>query len=167
VGALTFIGVVDGMSGISSPDKKYSIQPATWRDLNSLRQVEQACFPVDVWPLWDLIGVLTMPNVVRLKAVVDERMVGFIAGDMKPVERMAWIVTLGVLPEYRRLGIGAALLRACESQITFSTIRLNVRISNRAAINLYESFGYQKVGRWPGYYQDGEEALIMEKQRGW
>jgi len=140
------------------------IQPATWRDLNALRQVERVCFPKDAWPIWDLIGVLTLPNVVRLKAVVDDQMVGFIAGDIRPSQQMAWIATIGVLPAYRGRGIGTALLEVCEQQLSVDAVRLNVRVSNHPAIRLYKSFGYQQVGRWPHYYSDGEDALIMEKQ---
>ncbi len=141
------------------------IVQATWRDLNSLRHVEQVCFPKDAWPLWDLIGVLTLPNIVRLKAVINEEMVGFIAGDLRPAEHMAWIATIGVMPEQRGKGIASALLRECERRIEIPTIRLNVRVSNNPAIQLYQSFGYQRVGLWPGYYEDGEDALVMEKQR--
>jgi ribosomal protein S18 acetylase RimI-like enzyme len=139
------------------------IEPANWRDLNALRQVERVCFPMDAWPIWDLLGVLTLPNVVRLKAVADECMVGFIAGDVRPREDLAWIATLGVVPEYRRRGIGAALLQACEAQLSVGRVRLSVRLSNSPAIELYERFNYQRVGRWGHYYQDGEDALVMEK----
>ena len=140
------------------------ILPATWRDLNALRQVERVCFPKDAWPIWDLIGVLTLPNVVRLKAVVNDQMVGFIAADIRPSQHMAWIATIGVLPEHRGRGIGTALLEACEQELQVEAIRLNVRLSNHTAIRLYKSLRYQQVGRWPHYYADGEDALIMEKE---
>ena len=52
------------------PGSSVVIEPATWRDLNALRHLEKVCFPLDAWPLWDLVGVLTLPNVVRLKAMV-------------------------------------------------------------------------------------------------
>lgn len=151
-------------SSSSLTDNPTMIQPATWRDLNALRQVERVCFPKDAWPIWDLIGVLTLPNVVRLKAVVDDQMVGFIAGDIRTSQQMAWIATIGVLPAYRGRGIGSALLEACEQQLSVDNVRLNVRVSNHPAIRLYKSFGYQQVGRWPNYYSDGEDALIMEKE---
>lgn len=146
------------------PGSPFIIEPATWRDLNALRHLEQVCFPLDVWPLWDLIGVLTLPNVVRLKAAADGRMVGFIAGDIRPADQMAWIATIGVLPEYRGRGIAKALLKACEDQLEVPRVRLNVRVSNEPAIHLYYETNYYQVGTWPHYYQDGEDAMIMEKQ---
>lgn len=130
-----------------------------------MRRLEQEVFPKDAWPLWDIIGVLTLPNVVRLKAVLDGEVVGFAAGDVRPFEGVAWIATLAVLPEHRRKGIGSALLSACEAQLKPRTIRLNVRTTNRAAIQLYRNAGYQQAGMWPEYYQDGEDALVMEKRR--
>ena len=141
------------------------IVPATWRDLAELRQVEQACFADDHWPLLDLIAVLTLPNVVRLKAVIQSAMVGFVAGDPRPQENTAWIATLGVLPAYRRQGIGLALLTACENRLTQPHLRLCVRMSNWAAIRLYEKAGYSPLEVWPKYYRDGEDALMMEKTR--
>jgi len=148
-----------------APSSLATVEQATWRDLNQLRNIEKVCFPQDAWPLWDLIGVLTLPNVVRLKAVADDRMVGFIAGDIRHSENMAWVATVGVLPEYRGRGIGTALMSACEEQLGISTIRLSVRLSNEGAVRLYQRLGYQTVGIWPSYYLDGEDAVVMEKQR--
>jgi ribosomal-protein-alanine N-acetyltransferase len=145
-------------------DSRVIIDPATWRDLNALRHLEKVCFPKDAWPLWDLVGVLTLPNVVRLRAAVDSQMIGFIAADIRPSERLAWIATLGVLPEYRGRGIGRALLEACEQLLDVRRVQLNVRASNQAAIQLYQTSGYQRAGIWPTYYQDGEDALVMEKE---
>jgi ribosomal-protein-alanine N-acetyltransferase len=148
---------------VDTPGSAYVIETATWRDLNALRHLEQACFPKDLWPLWDLIGVLTLPNVVRIKAMADGKMVGFIAGDIKAAQGTAWVATIGVLPEYRGRGIGRSLLESCEARLPTRSVRLNVRVSNQVAIKLYRSTGYEKAGIWPGYYQDGEDALVMEK----
>ena len=140
------------------------IETASWRDLNALRHLEQVCFPLDSWPLLDLIGVLTFPGVVRLKAVLDDTMVGFIAGDIRDGRKLGWITTLAVLPEYQRHGIGSQLLEECEKLINTPVYRLNVRVSNHAAIRLYQRFGYQQTSIWHGYYHDGEDAFILEKK---
>jgi ribosomal protein S18 acetylase RimI-like enzyme len=141
------------------------ILPANLLDLGQLRHVEHACFPKDAWPLLDLMAVLTWPEVVRLKAVVDDQMVGFIAGDPRRSEGMAWIATLGVLPEYRRQGIARALLLECEQHLGTPRLRLCVRNDNEGAIRLYEQEGYTRVGTWKKYYNDGGDALVMEKIR--
>jgi ribosomal protein S18 acetylase RimI-like enzyme len=146
------------------PEDRVAIEIASIRDLGALRHVEQVCFPKDAWPLIDLIGVLTFPGVIRFKAVNDKQMVGFIAGDVRRMEGVAWIATVAVLPDYRGRGIGSALLKACEEKITVNRVRLCVRMSNDVAIRLYEKFGYSKVGEWTRYYQDGESALVMEKK---
>lgn len=143
----------------------YSIEPASWRDLNAVRQLEQISFPKDVWPLWDIIGVLTLPGVVRLKAERSGRLIGFIAGDIRRSEGMSWIATIAVLPEARGQGIGRALMLACEAQLPTPAVRLCVRITNEDAIQLYKSLGYHRSAIWTRYYQDGEDALVMEKLR--
>ena len=44
---------------------------------------------------------------------------------------------------------------------TVITAMLEVRVSNAAAIALYEQLGFLQVGRRKGYYQDGEDAILM------
>lgn len=145
------------------PGSAAIIESATWRDLNALRHLQRVCFPFDAWPLWDLIGVLTFPGVVRLKSCQGGQMTGFIAADIRRLERVAWISILGVLPTFRRRGIGAYLLRSCEAQLLVPRVRLSVRASNHPAISLYTRFGYQQHGVWSRYYTDGEDALVLEK----
>lgn len=139
------------------------IIPATFRDFNALRKLEHACFDKDAWSFLDLLAVLTFPEVVRLKAVEDGQMVGFVAGDPRPSEGFAWIATIGVDPHYQRRGIGRAMLRAAEEHLKTPRVRLTVRMSNQGAITLYEQEGYHTFDIWKGYYNDGEDGLVMEK----
>ena len=141
------------------------ITSATIRDLNALRKLENTCFGKDAWPLFDLIAVLTFSDVVRLKAMEGGRMIGFVAGDPRPSQGFSWIATIGVLPAYQRRGIGRSLLHACEAQLKTPRMRLSVRASNQAAINLYEQEGYRTIDIWKAYYNDGENAIVMEKPR--
>ena len=139
------------------------IQTANIIDLGTLRRLETACFDKDAWPLLDLIAVLTWPEVIRLKAVEAGEMIGFVAGDPRSSDGVAWISTIAVDPRYQRRGVGRALLRACEAQIELPRMKLTVRISNQGAIALYEQEGYQMVDLWRGYYNDGEDGLVMGK----
>jgi ribosomal protein S18 acetylase RimI-like enzyme len=139
------------------------IQPASIRDLGALRRLERACFDQDAWPLLDLMAVLTWPDVIRLKAVDHDEMVGFVAGDPRPSQGAIWIATIGVDPDYQRRGIGYQLLRACEGLARLPRVKLTVRLSNDGAISLYKKAGYRTVDIWKKYYSDGEDGLVMEK----
>lgn len=146
-----------------TPETTFSIEVASLNDLGGMRSVEQACFPLDAWPLLELIGALTLPGLVRLKAIVDGKMVGFAGGAIKRSKHEGWITTLGVLPEYRRLGVATALLDECEQAMAMSRVRLSVRKSNLGAQRLYLERGYAQVELWERYYEGGEDAIVYEK----
>ena len=147
----------------AAPGSAVIVEPSTWRDLSALRNLERVCFPLDTWPLMDLVGVLAFPGVLRLKATQDGEMIGFIAADIRRLQNVAWIATLGVLPAFRRQGIGSILLNSCEDQLSVPRIRLSVRASNQPAQRLYSRFGYVRHDVWRRYYSDGEDALVLEK----
>lgn len=76
----------------------------------------------------------------------------------------AHITVLAVDPRYQRRGLGKWLLvnllkDACHRDLTRAT--LEVRPSNSLALALYESFGFETLGRRRRYYADGEDALIL------
>ena len=133
-------------------------------DLSALRKLELASFGKDAWPLFDLIAVLTFADVIRLKAVEDDQMVGFVAGDPHPRDGWGWVATIAVDPRHRQKGIGRALLQACESKLGVSRVRLTVRTSNHVAIAMYEKEGYTTTDIWKAYYNDGEDGRVMEKE---
>ena len=144
---------------------KPQIQTASLFDLNAVRQLEKLCFPLDAWPLLDLIGALTLPHIVRYKALWDDQMVGFIAGEVRFPARIGWIATVAVHPDHRRKGIARRMIRMVEDEMGQPRVRLTVRESNRAAINLYQQDGYIQVNRWVKYYKGGEDGIVMEKVR--
>lgn len=143
--------------------EEFSIIPATISDLNQLRELDRVCFEKDQWPLLELVAVLLLPGIIRLKADVDGVMTGFIGGDTHRSEGVGWITTVGVRPEYRRRGIARALMVTCEEQMKMPAVRLSVRRSNLEAQKLYADLGYKYFEVWKGYYSDGEDGLVMEK----
>jgi ribosomal protein S18 acetylase RimI-like enzyme len=142
----------------------FEIKPASWRDLFAVQEIERACFKEDAWPLIELMAALTFPNIVRLKAVNKEKMAGFIAGDIRRNEHTGWILTVGVLPDYRRRKVAEELMARCEQAMKMPRIKLSVRRSNEAAIHLYQKLGYAQVDVWSKYYHNGEDGIVMEKQ---
>lgn len=76
----------------------------------------------------------------------------------------AHITVLAIDPRYQRRGLGKWLLvnlleDACRHALTRAT--LEVRLSNSRALALYESLGFETLGRRRRYYADGEDALIL------
>ncbi len=74
------------------------------------------------------------------------------------------VANIAVEKNYRGKGIGTKLFAEIIRRIKLrdvNGITLEVRVSNTAAIKLYEKFGLRGVGVRKGYYEDGEDALIM------
>ena len=77
------------------------------------------------------------------------------------------VISIAVLPEHRRKGLGTALIQMALDefwkngcQVSF----LEVRVSNEPAIEIYKKIGYNITERTRGYYNDGEDAYVMEKR---
>lgn len=141
------------------------ISSASLRDLSDLRALENVCFPIDRWPLLDLIGVLSVPGVIRKKALVNGEFAGFVGADIRKRDLTGWIVTIAVSPKFRNMGIGSKLLINCEDETGMPTIKLSVRKGNFAAINMYIKNGYSQSEIWKNYYIDGEDAIVLQKKR--
>lgn len=142
----------------------YSIHRATWRDLRAIHRLEHAVFSLDAYPYFDLLVLMLLPGIVRLKLLdAGGALVGFAAGGRLPGDRRIWIITLAVDAAHRRQGLGRRLLAACEDALAASAYYLTVRQSNLPAIRLYERCGYEQVRVKRRYYRGGEDGIEMRK----
>jgi ribosomal-protein-alanine N-acetyltransferase len=76
----------------------------------------------------------------------------------------AHVVNLATHPDHRRRGFAKGLLEHLIESVSEDGIRyviLEVRRSNRGAIELYQRAGFEMVGARPLYYTDDEDALVM------
>jgi ribosomal protein S18 acetylase RimI-like enzyme len=83
--------------------------------------------------------------------------------------RAARIYSIGVAARFRRRGLARMLVAAAERDAVRrgrKAMRLEVRADDRGTIALYESSGYRRVGRAPGYYDGRVDALHLEKTLG-
>ncbi len=142
----------------------FEILPARLRDLNTLKELEDEVFREDAWPVLDILAILLTPGMINLKAVNDGKIIGFITVEESLFESEASINSLGVRTSHRRQGVGKALIRAAEARIKRKKVRLCVRHSNHAAIDLYVSLGFRKTDVRHNYYPDGEDAYVMRKE---
>jgi len=76
------------------------------------------------------------------------------------------IVSVAVMPEFRRLTIGNALVQSALSALAgldADECYLEVRLGNEPAINLYRKLGFEIARTIQRYYYDGSDAYVMAK----
>ena len=106
-------------------------------------------------------------------AEVDGRIAGYIMcriehgfSDLRRLSftKKGHVVSVAVLPEYRRMGIGRALMQdAFKAMVEYgaSEAFLEVRVGNTEAVSLYTSMGLKITRTVEYYYRDGESANVM------
>jgi ribosomal-protein-alanine N-acetyltransferase len=120
----------------------------------------------DPWPARAFLAELEAKHNHYVAARADDKLVGYggIArlGRKKPYEYE--IHTIGVDAAYQGKGIGRQLLTALLEYANGGTIFLEVRTDNDAAISLYESVGFVRVGTRRRYYRaSGADAYTMRR----
>jgi ribosomal-protein-alanine N-acetyltransferase len=90
-----------------------------------------------------------------------DKIVGYAVIDRWPDQEH--LVSIAVVPESRKMGVGQALLDHLIKRVERGNLRLEVRRSNNAAVELYRKNGFVQTGVAHGYYTDGEDAIQMEK----
>lgn len=138
------------------------IVSAVCEDIPAIARLEKLCFSAP-WSENALLETMSREETVFLVAKSGEKICGYVG--CYYVLDEGYITNVAVDPECRRCGIGRALIeelvaRARGKQLAFLT--LEVRVSNDAAIALYEQNGFEKVGRRPRFYSDPcEDAELM------
>ena len=131
-------------------------------DLDAIDAIEQRAYPTP-WSRAMFASELAKPTSICLGAFEGDELVGYIVNS-RYVD--AWhVMNVAVDPDRRRRGIATQLLEHL-FELTLGDERrgytLEVRISNDAAIRLYERLGFEPRGLRRGYYTDNrEDALIM------
>ena len=124
---------------------------------DELANLHKKCFPNKPWSADDFRDlkqsgceiIMSENGFIVYRIVVDE----------------AEIITIGVNPEKRRLGIAAAMIGIIEKNIKsqgVNKIFLEVASTNIPAQKLYENAGFKSIGLRPKYY-DGVDAILMSK----
>src|SRR5882672_1086069 len=131
-------------------------------DLSAIEVIERRAYPTP-WSRSMFASELAKPTSICLGAFEGEDLVGYIINS-RYVD--AWhVMNVAVDPAHQRRGVATRLLEQL-FELTADDERrgytLEVRVSNEAAIHLYETLGFEKRGVRRGYYTDNrEDALIM------
>jgi|SRR5579871_1218660 len=130
--------------------------------MSAILAIERASFPGDAYPASLFRLYAADPHAQFLVAIASRTVVGYII-----IRQDRWgaeIVSLAVLPSWRRRGIGRTLLMTAIRRARRSTsisIRLMVHVDNTAATQFYYRHGFRRAGRVPDYYEDGAAGVRM------
>ena len=143
-----------------------SVRLASIRDLKAIWAIEEGSYATP-WPRETFFVDITLnADAKYFVAVIDGRIVGFIGGWFK--EGALHIVNVATDPQYRRRGVARHLmtfLLGLADDLKVERAFLEVRRSNTAAEQLYESLGFEVSGVKEMYYPDNlEDALVMTKE---
>lgn len=141
------------------------IRKMNFGDVSAIAELEKVCFS-DPWSENSIASEVENPLSYWLVAEVDGVVAGYVGS--QTVLDASDMMNLAVSPDYRRQGIGQALVKALVEHLQQNKVialLLEVRVSNTPAIALYESLGFEQVGRRPKYYHNPrEDALILRKE---
>ncbi len=137
------------------------IRPLAYADLPQVIAVERRSFPTP-WSLAMFVLELSKPSGICLAATRADRLLGYLI--CSRYDRVWHLMNVAVDGRFRRAGVATALMLRLfdEADAEGAQYTLEVRMSNQAAIVMYERFGFRPAGRRRGYYHDNrEDALIM------
>ena len=150
----------------------YKLRKFTMNDLPSVTQINQTCLPENYTDIF-FVDLFRRHPETFLTAQVEEKIVGYImcrvevglsSIGLSGLVKKGHIVSVAVLPEHRRKGIGQTLvIQAMEGMRKYNAKQcyLEVRVTNQEAVTLYKKLGFDVARTIHGYYADGEDAFVM------
>ena len=146
----------------------FSLGSMTLEDLDEVMAIERVSFQTP-WSRGAFRYELTQNRVARSLIVrMGRPLVGYLC--LWEIGHEIHITNLAVHPEWRRRGVARRLLATALTEGASRGVVLaflEVRPTNTRALALYDSLGFQIIGRRNGYYFDtGEDALVMEARLG-
>jgi ribosomal-protein-alanine N-acetyltransferase len=150
----------------------YALRKFTVNDLASVTQINQTCLPENYTDIF-FVDLFRRHPETFVVAEEDGKIAGYImcrvevglsSIGLSGLVKKGHVVSVAVLPEHRRKGIGEALVtQAMEGMRKYNAKQcfLEVRVTNQEAISLYKKLGFEVTRTIHGYYADGEDAFVM------
>lgn len=146
----------------------YRIHAAGRRHTKLLADLHGQCFHKG-WGHLEFDSFFDRAGVFAAIAYQEDKLpVGFVLCWL--IEDQCDLLSMGVLPEYRRDGVGLLLLDYALAEAAHmggGSMMLEVNINNTAAQTLYEAHGFEKFSVRKGYYSNSDgtkaDALCMKK----
>jgi ribosomal-protein-alanine N-acetyltransferase len=145
-----------------------TLRTNTPEDFDTLHEIDQLCYEDEVaYSKRELRAYLRFRGSECVVAEADGRIAGFCIS-ARQGER-GYIVTIDVLPQFRRLHVGTALLGEIERRLAANAVRevaLETATDNESAVAFWKRHGYRSRGVRERYYPNGRDAFSMVKLLG-
>ena len=143
----------------------FAIRDFKPEDFETLWRIDQECFPPCIsYSRKELKSYVRLRGAFTLVAAEEAGEVGgFLVGHNGPTGH---IITIDVVAEARRSGVGSLLLSAAEDRLRASgskAVGLETAVDNVSALAFYKRHGYSVIRTWPRYYSNGVDALVLRK----
>jgi ribosomal-protein-alanine N-acetyltransferase len=134
-------------------------------DFESLYEIDQLCYEPEIaYSRRELRNYMRLPGGTCVVAEADGEVAGFCLATHE--KGVGYIITMDVLRNYRRHGMGTALLEDIERKLLdvgTRAIWLETATDNEAAIAFWQKHGFSKMRIRRGYYPNGRDAYTMTK----
>jgi ribosomal protein S18 acetylase RimI-like enzyme len=138
------------------------VLPAAWRHMPAICKVEMRCFGGIrlLFGLWQRVG---QRGVSTWVAEINGGIAGYLIAYERELDgkKRPYVGGVGTDPAFQRRGIGRELMYA--AMTGNDGLWLHVRATNTPAIKLYEAIGMRRHSQLARFYQNGDDAVVMEK----
>jgi len=156
---------------------EFTLRDGQLEDFETLWRIDQQCFPPGIaYSRMELSAYIRRRRSFTMVAETaagksdggdgsDTTIAGFIVAESNRREE-GHIITIDVLPAYRRSGLGSKMLLAVEARLRATpcqNVLLEAAVDNGSAIAFYKQHGYHIVRTIPRYYPDNVNALVLQK----
>ncbi|HDM23416.1 ribosomal-protein-alanine N-acetyltransferase [archaeon] len=142
---------------------KIKVRVVSEKDLADIFRIELEAFGKEAYPKWVFQQGAKLLRRTFMVAELDGKAIGYVMAHVKG--KIGEIISIAVHPQHRRKGIGELLMeeiiRKLQSEFGVKRVKLQVKVSNKPAIKLYEKLGFKIGARLKEYYPDGEDAYEM------
>ena len=152
-------------------NQRISIRSANQHDLVRLVEIENTCFSSDILSRRSFRRFIRPGAHDLLVACIDketeEEVLGYVLVLYRTGTSLARMYSIAVIPDYQGQGLAQQLVQAAEHvarERHCAFMRLEVNVNNDVAIGIYKKIGYHVIEGIDSYYDDGSDALRMEKR---
>jgi len=153
----------------------FTLRPFKPSDLEQVMRINRMCLPenytsfffMDLYQRFPETFIVAEENGDVVGYIMCRTETGTPSFKLLGITRKGHVISIAVLPEHQREGIGQELMReAMEAMVNYKAKEcyLEVRTTNVSAVNLYRKMGFEVARTMRGYYADGEDAYVMARK---